>query len=125
MGKTTGSAAVEAALDLEMSALSPDWHENLWEARPKAPSDLRLKLVNRIEDGRWVTADCAAEVMSPFFMRARCPSWAGAMLARADGNLTLREHFRFFVDSGMFPGEAAGGFIEFAGTFVRGGLLEV
>jgi hypothetical protein len=47
------------------------------------------------------------------------------MLARADGNLTLREHFRFFVDSGMFPGEAAGGFIEFAGTFVRGGLLEV
>jgi len=126
MGKDTRSDGVEAAIALEMAVLSPGWLDGLWDARPKAPADLRLKLVNRIEDGRWVTADCAAEVMSPFFLRARCPSWAGAMLARADGSLTLREHFQFFVDGGIFPAEgAADGFIEFAGTFVRGGLLEV
>jgi hypothetical protein len=106
------------------------------EAWPDVPPilDARVRRVDNTElrsrsvcgPSGWTVVEAAIATRAPFACELRCPTWLASLLARCDGEVTVRDHLRHFRDIGVIPMSATDA--EFAlliGQLADGGFIEL
>jgi methylase of polypeptide subunit release factors len=100
-------------LDWEADCEDPAFRARIMDWHPELPADAQLKVLHRLEQGRFAPAAFAVECGTPFNSEVRCKDWMVALLSECNGDSTWRDHFERAKGLGTISTETTGD--EFAG----------
>ncbi len=103
----------EWLLDWETDCEDPAFRARIMDWHATLPPDAQLKVLHRIQDGKFAPAAFAVESGTPFNSEVRCKDWMVALLSECGGNFTWREHFERVKRLGMISPDTTED--EFAG----------
>jgi methylase of polypeptide subunit release factors len=118
-----GRAAIAWLLrwETELAHRGPAW---LLDTRPRASPGAELLVTHRMVEGELAPSAYRLQADRPFSMEARAAVWMGALLARADGVIPVRDHFEYLKEHGAFPPDIGpADFARVLGQLVSGGFL--
>jgi methylase of polypeptide subunit release factors len=113
-------------LDWETDCEDPAFRARLMDWHPELPADASLKVLHRLQEGRFAPVAFAVESGTPFNSEVRCQNWMVALLSECSGEKTWREHLERARRLGTIGPEATED--EFAGilrTLAGQGILRV
>ena len=105
-GPRTGASEIDWALEWESLVASPKGAERILQSRPKPNPETELRVLHRLGDSGWETAEHMLVTSYPFSMEARTDPWAPHLMAACDGTRNARELFAELKKEGVLP-EAA------------------
>jgi methylase of polypeptide subunit release factors len=124
MGPETANAEMEDLLEWEIATTGPAHLERLLDCKPMCSTAIRLRSTHVLHNQQWTLSECSFETDRPFSLRAQAPPWSAALVTRCDGQTTVRQHFRSFVEQGTLPQESSEqDFARFVSTLISGGFL--
>jgi methylase of polypeptide subunit release factors len=100
-------------LDWDSDCEDPAFRARLMEWHAELPPDAQLKVLHRLEGGRFAPAAFAVECGTPFNSEVRCKDWMVALLSECNGDFTWRDHFERLRRLGIIVPETTED--EFAG----------
>lgn len=121
----TGRAEIDWLLrwETELASRGAEW---LLGCRLQASPSVELLVKHRKVDGELVPAAYTLQTEHPFNMEAKAAPWMGALIARADGTITGREHYAYLRDQGAFPPNVSPSeFARVLGQLASGGFVLV
>jgi len=113
-------------LDWESDGEDPAFLHGLMEWHPALAPDAELKVLHRLQEGRFAPAAFALESGTPFNSEVRCKDWMVALLSECDGSVTWRDHYDRAKRDGLISPDTPED--EFAGvlrTLAGQGILRV
>jgi methylase of polypeptide subunit release factors len=100
-------------LDWETDCEDPAFRARIMDWHPSLAPDTELKVLHRLEEGRFTPAAFAVQCATPFDSEIRCKEWMVALLSECQGQLSWRHHFARAKDLGMISSDTTED--EFAG----------
>jgi methylase of polypeptide subunit release factors len=100
-------------LDWETDCEDPAFRARLMDWHPSLAPDAELKVLHRLQEGRFSPVAFAVECGTPFNSEIRCKDWMVALLSECQGDGSWREHFERARRLGMISMDATED--EFAG----------
>lgn len=113
---------------LRWAAATEAWNDSppLLDARPCRVDATELKSRSVCTSGGWTVLDSTLVARTPFAHDLRCPVWLASLVARCDGEVTVRDHLRHFRDIGVVPSSATDAeFALLVGQLADGGFVEL
>jgi len=118
-----GRAAIAWLLrwETELAHRGAAW---LLDTQPRASLEAELLVTHRMVEGELSPTAYRLQADRPFSMEARAAVWMGALLSRADGVISARDHFEYLKEHGAFPPDiGSDDFARVLGQLVSGGFL--
>jgi hypothetical protein len=123
-GEATVARHFEWLLEWETAVASGSGLESLLDAKLVASPDARLTVANQLHSNDWLPAELTLSTQNPFELEAACAPWAALLLARSDGQLTVREQLKRLKEDGEVPPDASEQEFEvLVRALVAGGFL--
>ncbi|SPE38463.1 Methyltransferase small (fragment) [Candidatus Sulfopaludibacter sp. SbA3] len=116
----------EWLLEWETGCADPAFQAGLMDWHAYLPEDAELKVLHRLQDGRFAPVAFAVECGTPFNSEVRCKDWMVTLLSECNGDSTWRDHFDRVKRLGLISDDTTD--YEFAGvlrTLAGQGILRV
>jgi SAM-dependent methyltransferase len=104
----------EWLLEWATACEDPNFAASLMGTHPALAPDAEMRVLHRLQEGRFVAQVYAVESSSPFNSELRCPAWLVNVLSGCNGSRTWREHFERALREGLVEPETTAQ--EFAGV---------
>jgi methylase of polypeptide subunit release factors len=105
-GPRTGASEIDWAVEWESLAASSKAVERILQSKPKPNPETELRVLHRLGEDGWETAEHMLVTPYPFSMEARTDPWAPYLMAACNGTKTGRDLFAELKQEGVLP-EAA------------------
>ena len=102
-GPRTGQMEIEWALEWETLVVSPGAADQILNSRPKPNPETELRVLHKLGEEGWETAEHMLVTPYPFAMEARTDPWAPYLMAVCDGKKTARELFAELKEQNVLP----------------------
>jgi len=113
-------------LDWETDCEDPAFRAGLMDWHPALAPNAELKVLHRLQEGRFAPAVYALQCGTPFDSEIRCKEWMVALLSNCNGELTWREHFERGKHAGMIsPDTPEDEFVGILRAVAAQGILRV
>jgi carbamoyltransferase len=125
-GTACGPEHAEWLLDWTEVCASPGFGKRLLAAHPVLAPDAELRVLHRLEEGRFAAAAFSVESQSPFNSELRCAAWLVAILSECKGDRSWRDHYQRAVREDLISAETSPEeFGNLLGTLVGQGILRI
>lgn len=123
-GAHSGPQETEWLLAWEEASADQGSAARLLDSQPCASLELELHVIHRITDGALTPSEFKLETDYPFSMECELQPWMAMLIARCDGNTTVRELFESCKSDQLIHGETPiEEFLRLLKTFIAGGFL--
>jgi SAM-dependent methyltransferase len=121
---STDAAAIEWVLGWMRASGDPRLSEKLLEARPRVSPRARMDRDYGVGDDGWQAGECRIRVDAPFGMVVPVSLELAAILARCDGEATVREQLALLQRAGVLAGDLDPvAFADSVRSLIVGGFL--
>lgn len=92
-------------LDWQTDCEDPAFRAGLMDWHAFLPPDAKLKVMHRLQEGRFAPAGFALECGTPFDSEVRCSDWMVSLLSDCNGDGTWRNHFERVKSLGVISSD--------------------